>query len=229
MFGGDARKGAGMNEALREQISAYVDDELSENESELLLRRMCQDADLRGLVAGYMTMGRAVRVDAQSMRVEELRARVAEQLGEQSGSQLGVEPEPAVSRYMRPVAGVGIAAGVAVMALVLLQQVGPVDPVATTAANNDLAAVAIDEVPLYTEPTVDQVSGNRPSGMLSRYYQHHNERAADMGGRGILTRLVELELRDGELVPADAVAVDTVEETDPAATDAADAPANDLE
>ncbi len=216
-----------MNEALREQISAYVDGELSENEAELLLRRMCQDADLRGLVAGYMTMGRAVRGDAYSMRVEELRVRVADELGEQSGSQLGVEPQPAVSRFMRPVAGVGIAAAVAVMALVSLQQVGPVEPVGTTAANSDLAAIAIDEVPLYTEPTVDQVSGNRPSGMLSRYYQQHNERAADIGGRGILTRLVELELRDGELVPADAVAVDAAEDVD--APDTADAESADNE
>lgn len=215
-----------MNEALREQISAYVDGELSENESELLLRRMCQDADLRGLVAGYMTMGRAVRGDAYSMRVEELRVRVAEQLGEQSGTQLGVEPQPAVSKYMRPVAGVGIAAGVAVMALVLLQQV---DPIVPSTANNDLAAVAIDEVPLYTVPTVEQVSGNRPSGMLTQYYQVHNERAADMGGRGILTRLVELELRDGELVPADAVAVDSVEEADVVEIDDIESTANDQE
>ncbi|MEM9208869.1 MAG: sigma-E factor negative regulatory protein [Pseudomonadota bacterium] len=207
-----------MNEALREQISAYVDGELSDNESELLLRRMCQDADLRGLVAGYMTMGRAVRGDAQSMRVEELRARIAEQLGEQSNTQLGVEPQPAVSRFVRPVAGVGIAAAVAVMALVLLQQVGPVGPAATTASTSDLAAIAIDEVPLYTEPSVEQVSGNRPSGMVTQYYQQHNERAADLGGNGIITRLVELELRDGELVPADAVAVDTVDESDDAAS-----------
>lgn len=193
---------------MREQISAYVDGELSENESELLLRRLCQDTDLRSLVAEYMTVGRAVRGDSYSLHIEELRVRVAGELGEDTGTASVVEAPPAVSRFMRPVAGVGIAAAVAVMALVLLQQVSPVDPVVTTATNNDLAAIAIDDVPLYTEPTVDQVSGNRPSGMLTRYYQQHNERAADIGGSGILTRLVELELRDGQLVPADAVAVD---------------------
>lgn len=197
-----------MNEAMREQISAYVDGELSDNESELLLRRLCQDADLRSVVAEYMTVARAVRGDSYSLQIEDLRVRIAAELGEDTGTSTVVEAPPVVSKFMRPVAGVGIAAAVAVMALVLLQQVGPVDPVVTTATNNDLAAIAIDDVPLYTEPTVDQVSGNRPSGMLTRYYQQHNERAADIGGSGILTRLVELELRDGQLVPADAVAVD---------------------
>ena len=36
-----------MNEALRMQISAFVDGELPDNESELLLRRLSQDAVLR--------------------------------------------------------------------------------------------------------------------------------------------------------------------------------------
>jgi len=36
-----------MNEAIKMQLSAFVDGELPENESELLLRRLSQDAELR--------------------------------------------------------------------------------------------------------------------------------------------------------------------------------------
>ena len=36
-----------MNDALKIQISAFVDGELPENESELLLRRLSQDIALR--------------------------------------------------------------------------------------------------------------------------------------------------------------------------------------
>ena len=64
------------------------------------------------------------------------------------------------------------------------------------------AAIAIDEAPLYTEPPVAEFVSDRPSATLTRYYQQHNERAADIGGSGIFSRLVELELRGGELLPA---------------------------
>ena len=43
-----------MNDGIRMQISAYVDGELPENEAELLLRRMSQDAELRQEVAEYL-------------------------------------------------------------------------------------------------------------------------------------------------------------------------------
>ena len=40
-----------MNEALKMQISAFIDGELPENEAELLLRRLNQDAAMRQQVA----------------------------------------------------------------------------------------------------------------------------------------------------------------------------------
>ena len=52
-----------MNEALRMQISAFVDGELPDNESELLLRRLSQDAAMRQQVAAYLDIGRYMRQD----------------------------------------------------------------------------------------------------------------------------------------------------------------------
>jgi len=219
-----------MNETLKEQISAFVDGELPDNESELLVRRLSQDAELRELAARYFTVGRAVRSESIVSAENDLRSRVAAELGTEQPERLPVDA-PNSGRYLRPLAGVAVAASVAVIALFSLQRVGPAPTPIATVANNDLAAIAIDEAPLYTEPPVSEFRNDRPSAMLTRYYQQHNERAADIGGSGILTRLVELELRGGELVrtagdianggtarPAETENVDN-DQADPAASD----------
>jgi sigma-E factor negative regulatory protein RseA len=191
-----------MNEALQQQISAYVDGELSANESELLVRRLSQDPSLRALAARYLEIGRAVRGEPLRPGMHLLRERIAAELGEQPPETMHVDV-PSPSRYLRPVAGVAIAASVAVLGVIGLQQVTPVDGT-MSAGNGDLAAIAIDEAPFYTEPPVAEVVSDRPSEMLTRYYQHHSERAADIGGSGVFTRLVALELRGGQLVPIEA-------------------------
>lgn len=189
-----------MNETLKIQISAYVDGELSETESELLVRRMSQDPALRELADSYMGMGRAIRREAQWTPPALLRDRVARDIGAETlaTAEEPISPNPG-NGWLRPLAGVAIAAGVAVLAIFSLQQVGPQGGPIETVANTDLAAIAIDEAPLYTEPPVADFVDNRPSATLARYYQQHNERAADLGGSGIFTRLVELEIRGDEL------------------------------
>ena len=190
-----------MNETLKEQISAYVDGELPDTESELLVRRLSQDCALRDLAMEYMRIGRVLRGEAVAPRMDELRARIAGALGGEPAGAPDIAPERPTGRYLRPIAGVAIAASVAVAALVGLQQVGPGETPEATLATNDLAALAIDDAPLYTEPPVRDFVSDRPSATLTRYYQQHNERAADMGRSGIFTRLVELELRGGEIAP----------------------------
>jgi len=187
-----------MKETLKQQISAFVDGELPANESELLVRRLCQDADLRSLAAEYLAIGRAVRGDIAIPGMHELRGRIDAALGDGPPMEPDVEIRGS-NRLLRPVAGVAIAASVALVALLGLQRVGPEDTVGVAQMSNDLAAVAIDEAPLYTEPPATDFVSDRPSERLARYYRYHSERAADMGGSGIFTRLVGLELRGGEL------------------------------
>ena len=54
-----------MNDAIKTQISAFIDGELPENESELLLRRLSQDASLRQQVSRYLEIGRLMRQDRE--------------------------------------------------------------------------------------------------------------------------------------------------------------------
>ncbi len=110
-----------MNDALRMQISAFVDGELPENENELLLRRLSQDAALRQQVAQYLEIGRLMRRDHEVPGMNELRDRIAAVLGEEPVQHTADAGTPA-SRFNRPAVGLAIAASVAVMALLGIRQ-----------------------------------------------------------------------------------------------------------
>ena len=100
-----------MNETLKEQISAFVDGELPDNESELLVRRLSQDPELRELAARYFTVGRAVRAESVLPANSDLRSRVAAELGTEQPERLPTEDVDS-GRYLRPLAGVAVAASV---------------------------------------------------------------------------------------------------------------------
>ena len=70
-------------------------------------------------------------------------------------------------------------------------------------AGNDLpvpgvAANSIDAA--YTEPTATDLVADRPGEMLMQYYRSHGASSGELGANGILSRLVTLELRGGEIV-----------------------------
>ena len=183
-----------MNDAIREQISAFVDGELTDNESELLLRQLGESEALRAEAARYLSMGSCLRGDPA---LPALRNSVAAVIAGEPALQVEAMPAAAVpGRFLRPVVGVAVAASVAVMALVGLRQLEPgVDLPA--AVSDDLLAVAIDAELLSTEPPVDEFLSDRPSDMLTRYYLSHGQSSANLG-----SRLVGLEVREGRVISA---------------------------
>jgi len=202
-----------MNDALRMQISAFVDGELPDNEAELLLRRLSQDAALRQQVSRYLDIGRLMRQDREVAGMDQLRGRIAAALGDELAAP---EDQQKVvgSALMTPATGVAVAATVAALALVGLSQLqGPGDPLLER-------AVAIDDGPVfYTEPDVDQVLAERPNEMMLQYYRSHGDSTGGLGPNGIRSRVVTLEQRellqtapDPHLVPADATEADNEEE-----------------
>ena len=66
-----------MNEAIKTQISAFVDGELPDSEADLLLRRMSQDPQLRREAADYLEIGRIMRGESSARGIERLRQRIA--------------------------------------------------------------------------------------------------------------------------------------------------------
>jgi hypothetical protein len=179
-----------MNDALRMQISSFVDGELPENESELLLRRLSQDAVLRQQVSRYLEIGRLMRQDREIPGMEQLRGRIATALGDEL-RQPDDEQSVVGSSLMTPTTGVAVAATVAALALVGLSQLsGPGDPVLQR-------AVAIDDGPVaYTEPDIDRALAEQPSEMLLQYHLSHGDSLPGLGPNGIRTRVISLENRE---------------------------------
>ena len=211
-----------MNEAIRLQVSAYVDGELPENEAELLVRRLSHDQALRDLVDDYLRIGRLIRREREVTGIEALRGRIQVALGEQP-VEAAAPPAAPANRFLRPVAGLAVASAVAAVALLGLRQVEA--PEVLTGGSVAPASVAADAG--YTEPQPSEVMSDRPSELLRQYYLSHDATSTDLGANGILTRLVTLELREGEGVrvdPPDEAA--TPSEPDDAPTDAAKDPAD---
>ncbi len=182
-----------MNDALKTQISAFVDGELPNNESELLLRRLSQDAALRGQVAQYLEIGRLIRQDVEVPGMDSLRDRIAAALGSDVAP-AREEQRVVGSNFMTPATGVAVAATVAAIALVGLSQLD-------ASIDADLeSAVAIDMAPTYTEPPVVQPLDFQPSQQLLEYARRHDDSSSDLGTNGTLTRMVTFELPEGELV-----------------------------
>ena len=67
-----------MNDKTRDQMSAFLDDELPEAEAELLLRRLESDAGLRRAAESYLLVGQAMR--GELGRGGALRRRVSQAL-----------------------------------------------------------------------------------------------------------------------------------------------------
>lgn len=179
-----------MNDALKMQISAFIDGELPQNESELLLRRLSQDAVLRQQVSRYLEIGRLMRKDREVPRMDQLRGRIAAALGDEL-AEPHAEQRIVGSALMTPTTGVAVAATVAALALVGLSQLsGPGDPLLQR-------AVAIDDGPAaYTEPDIDQALAEQPSELLLQYHLSHGDSLPGLGPNGIRTRVISLENRE---------------------------------
>lgn len=197
-----------MNEAIRMQISAFVDGELPENEAELLLRRLSQDADLRDQVAEYLSIGRAMRGEAGFAGASELRERVLAEIDEREPLHASVADTASPRSIWKPLGGAAVAAAVALLAIVGFQQsnVDSGDPEALLA--NDIVNTVEGES--YTVPPSDE--------MLRQYILSHESATADSGANGFNSRMVTLEFtRQVDDQAPDAEDEDSVDEADPSA------------
>ena len=171
-----------MNDAIRMQVSAFVDGELPENEADLLVRRLSQDVVLRQQVAEYLAIGRVMRGEYGVQGVDVLRDRISMQLDDVPAQEVTDEDvQPSRSRLIRPLTGVAIAATVAVVAIFGLRQTVGIDVL-----NGDAPAVAGD-VQLETVPTMSDDE-------LREFLRIHNENSP-----AFHPRLASFELRSEEL------------------------------
>lgn len=186
------------------QLSAYVDDELPQNEAELLLRRLSQDVKLRQEVAEYLAIGRVMRGEVGVAGIDGIRNRVLAAIDDTAGTTDAViENEPA-TRALKPLVGVAIAATVALAAIFGLQQTTGVDDVVLQDGN----PLRVEVVPDYA-PQQD---------LLRQYFLSHGETSSQLGANGMKSRLVTLRFSE-ELIDATVRELSEGVETNPEAVD----------
>ena len=191
-----------MTEQISDQISAFIDDELSDEESAFLLRRFERDADARNRAARYTMIGAALRDELLGPDHSILRRRIAVAL---TGTAPPTQQRPAARlqwRYLRPAVGVGIAATVAVAAVLGLRavnvaRVGVPGGAATLSA--PLQTRAAEPAPSYVVPRESSDAPViAPAVRLTNYVMHHSEYASRLSRTSVRSNVVGA----AELVPA---------------------------
>src|SRR5258707_6987254 len=129
-----------MSEQIREQVSAFLDGELPNTETELLLKRLTRDGELRESFGRYTLIGEAVRGTTRGGLITRgFTGRVNLAIDGESIPANEHVPHARGPRWWRPFAGAAVAAGGAGAAGVPLRQRGggppplpPVPPPAPT-------------------------------------------------------------------------------------------------
>ena len=186
-----------MSDQIQDQVSAFVDDELSLDECMFLVRRFERDLDARRKVTSYLTIGAALRgelvhPDPAALR-ERLELAMADRRGQQAANESrGGRLSALARRSLKPLAGAAIAASVAVAAVVVLrtgQEVGANPGVAPAVGT---VAAARVEPRSYVVP--QEVSGSRTVTQqpirLTNYLVHHGEFASGLGRTWIHSSVV---------------------------------------
>jgi sigma-E factor negative regulatory protein RseA len=183
-----------MTEQISDQISAFIDDELPDEESAFLLRRFERDDDARSRAVRYTLIGAALREELLGPDPAILRRRIAVAL---TGAALPAQPRPAARvqwRYLRPVVGVGIAATVAIASIVGLRamnfaRVGA--PHAGSALSAPLQARTPAPAPSYVVPRdVADAPAIAPAVRLTNYVMHHSEYASRLSRTSVHSNVV---------------------------------------
>jgi sigma-E factor negative regulatory protein RseA len=179
-----------MSEQIREQVSAFLDGELPASETELLLKRLTRDPELRHSFGRYALIGETLRGSSRSCLTQHFADRVNRAIdGEPVAPAL-----PAIrsrSGWWRPIAGTAVAAGVAAVAVVALQQraVAPgarsaPPPIVQLAPKEPLAYTVVPAVATPTPPPVV------PAARFTSYVFAHSKYSVGLGQGSLLSALL---------------------------------------
>jgi len=206
-----------MSEQIREQVSAFLDGELPNTETELLLKRLTRDGELRESFGRYALIGEALRGAGSPILTGGFASRVNLAIDGEPVQVPGHAHQARATRWWRPLAGVTVAAGVATVAIVALQQraISPGLRVASapTALNAEVpqSIVAAQNASVqggggarealsYTVPARSaDVPPALSSGRLTNYVFAHSKYSSGLGQRSVLADLL---IEDDELQPA---------------------------
>ncbi|HEX4152810.1 MAG TPA: sigma-E factor negative regulatory protein [Steroidobacteraceae bacterium] len=182
-----------MSEQIREQVSAFLDGELPSSETELLLKRLMRDADLREGFGRYALIGEALRRAERSPLSRGFAAGVNAAIDGEAAPAVPLHLHARAPRWWRPVAGAAVAAGVAAVAVVALQQ-RAVSPSLRAVAPITVQNLARPKEALsYTVPTAapaEQTPAMLPAARLTSYVFAHSRYSSVLGQSNVLSGLL---------------------------------------
>jgi len=186
------------NENVQSQLSAFVDSELPQDETELLVRRLSRDSGLQQSLNRYLLIGEALRSPKQALS-RDLSMRVAAAIEKDS------EPRPEVVTSTKPskrkigwaktALGMSLAASVAAIAMMSFHSVQnsksngiDVEVASNGVAANQLSSMSSDSyvVPVATTSPSVPISAAR----LTNYVVAQSEFTSPLGRRNTMTGLV---------------------------------------
>ena len=173
-----------MKEKLHEQISALVDDELDGSEHALLSKRLAEDASLRKRLSRYQLISDTLQNHLP--RKTDPDFHIGVQLALQDVEPAVQSTSARLARLFKPVAGLAVAASVAVVAVLSLQSVRQQDSSAVPALAT--APVVEEQAPADVSPLLANTTPNAPGDAqnLDIYLVNHNEFAVNRGMQGML-------------------------------------------
>jgi sigma-E factor negative regulatory protein RseA len=189
-----------MTDRIKEQLSAFLDGELPEAETTLLLKRLERDEDLKGTLSRYSLIGAVMRSHGDMPAARNVASRVRAAIADEPS--FGIRPQ---GRWLRPAAGLAVAASVALATVLLLPRwmagedggapgtlvAAAPSPVAEPVAfGAPTVVVASEDEPAatYTTPPVTaDPAFALPSAQLASYLVAHSEYTLPLTRRSVVS------------------------------------------
>ena len=188
---------------LNEQISGFIDDELSREECEFFVRRLQRDSESRSQYIRYQVIGAAIRGEHVTRGLAGLRERVQHALEDRPG--LGAEVAP---RRHHPAwhwaAGASIAVSVAAVAVLGLRFAGQLPFSFGSGSAIADQRLELVEPPSYVVPRVaPQPQIVAPTVQLTglQYLMHHGRHASTLGRTVVHSNVVAVN--EDDVAPSD--------------------------
>lgn len=194
------------NDSVQSQLSAFVDSELPQDETELLARRLSRDAELQHSLSRYLLIGEALRAPSQARISRDFSTRVAAAIEQHKVDEGRSVIAARLNRsWLKPAIGMTLAASVAAVSVLSLRSIQTVNDLAPTmqlAASGNISTVQSTSptnsyvVPVATTAPSAPISAAR----LTNYVVAHSEFTSPLGRRNMLTGLVTSDKKSEETV-----------------------------
>ena len=178
-----------MSKETREHLSSLVDGEISRETSRFLVKRLGSDDELRATWTRYHLVRDCLRHQDGAIAGDDLCARVSQALENEQPVQASRSMPTA---WLKPVAGLAIAASIALMAIVAI---GPQAPGAPQAASEIADGAQVEQ---FTSPLSWTAAPNSNLASLNSqadtqntkmnsYLVRHYQATGSTGGKGFVT------------------------------------------